>query len=107
MQASKELEHRMESQVGWRLFCSHGTVLFYIARHPSCTIRDIADALVLTRRTVWGLIGDLKRAGLINVRKEGRRHLYWINGEGRFPDPVLGHVKLQQLIGALTAKEHG
>lgn len=86
---------------GWRLFCSHGTILFYVARHPGCTIREIADALALTRRTVWGLIGDLRRAGLITVRREGRRHHYSVDAEGRFPDPILSHLSLGEAMRAI------
>jgi DNA-binding transcriptional ArsR family regulator len=89
------------SKQAWRLFCSHGTVLFYIARHPDCTISDIADALVVTPRTVWGLIGDLKRAGLVNFRREGKRHQYTVNRSGRFPDPLISHLTLDQALKAI------
>jgi DNA-binding transcriptional ArsR family regulator len=89
------------SKQAWRLFCSHGTVLFYIARHPDCTISDIADALAVTPRTVWGLIGDLKHAGLVNFRRKGRRHYYTINRAGRFPDPLISHLTLDQALKAI------
>jgi DNA-binding transcriptional ArsR family regulator len=79
-------------------------VLFYIARHPDCTINDIADALVLTPRTVWGLIGDLKRAGLVDSRREGRRHYYTINGAGRVPDPLLSHLTLDEALKAIAGE---
>src|SRR5207244_5734745 len=46
----------------WYLVSSHGAVLFYIAVYPECTIRQIADEMALTQRTVWGLIGDLRRS---------------------------------------------
>ncbi len=86
----------------WRIFCSHGYILFYVARHPGCTIQGIADALVLTPRTVWGLIGDLKQAGLVKAAKLGRRHQYSINEEGRIPDPLLAHLTMEQLVEGLT-----
>jgi len=57
----------------WYVLSSHGIVLLYISLHPDSTIRDIAEALFLTRRTIWGIIGDLRKAGMIHVRKEGRR----------------------------------
>ena len=90
----------------WRLFCSHGTVLFYIANHPDCTISDIADALAVTPRTVWGLIGDLKRAGLVNFRRDGRRHYYTINRSGRFPDPLISHLTLDQALKAIGGERN-
>jgi ketosteroid isomerase-like protein len=90
-----------------RLLCSHGGALFYIASHPGCTISDLADALFVTRRTVWGLVGELKRAGLINIRKEGRRHHYSIKEGAPFPDPLLSHATLGQFFQALGVKRPG
>ena len=37
----------------WYVVSSHGAVLFYIAVNPDCTIREIADEMSLTQRTVW------------------------------------------------------
>lgn len=75
----------------WSLVSGHGSVLFYIAVCPGCTTKDIADAMSLTRRTVWGVIGDLRRKKMINVRKEGRRHHYTVNlnDESRFTHPIM------------------
>jgi DNA-binding IscR family transcriptional regulator len=91
----------------WRLFCSHGTVLFYIARHPECTVKEIAAALALTQRTVWGLMGDLKRAGLVNTKREGKRHCYTINGAGRFPDPLISHLTLAEALAVIGDERAG
>lgn len=94
----------MALQAEPRLLCSHGGALFYIASHPDCTISDLANAFFLTRRTVWSLVGDLRRAGLINVRKEGRRHHYSIKESAAFPDPLLSHATLGQFFQALGPK---
>ena len=95
-------EHHRD-EAGWRLLCSHGGALVYIARHPGCTAEDVSAALVVTPRTVWRLIGDLKREGLIRVRKEGKRHRYSINEQGHLPDPALSGLTLSQLRTVLTA----
>jgi len=97
----------MALQASPRLLCSHGGALFYIASHPGGTINDLADALFVTRRTVWGLVGELKRAGLINIRKEGRRHHYSIKEGAPFPDPLLSHATLGQFFQALRLKRPG
>ena len=92
----------MSAEDAPRLFCSHGATLFYIARHPRCTTRDLASALFVTTRTVWTLISALKRAGLIEVYKKGRRHHYVINARAPFPDPVLRHLAIGDVFEALT-----
>ncbi len=93
----------MTSRKSLRLFCSHGAALFYIALHPGCTSQDLTDAFVVTKRTIWGLIGDLKDAGLINIRKEGRVNHYTIKEDAPFPDPVLSHATLGHVFRVLSA----
>ena len=94
------------SPPAWRVFSSHGTALFYIAQHPGCTAADLAAALVVSERTAWTIIGHLKRADLIRVRKDGNHHRYWITGHARFPDPVLSHTTLRSLVSTVHAP-HG
>ncbi len=86
----------------WYLVSSHGSVLFYIAVNPDCTIAEIAEAMALTRRTVWGLIGDLRRAKMLRIRKEGRRHHYSVDLDAPFKHPVLDGYTLRVVLGELV-----
>ena len=86
----------------WYLVSSHGSVLFYIAVHPDCTIREIADDMALTQRTIWGLIGDLRRAEMLTVRREGRRHHYTVNLEAQFKHPTLETLPLRVILSDLV-----
>jgi DNA-binding transcriptional ArsR family regulator len=88
----------------WYLVSSHGAVLFYIAVHPGCTIREIAEEMALTQRTVWGLIGDLRRAAMLEVRREGRRHRYRVNLDATFRHPVLDGIPLRAILGELVER---
>ena len=94
----------MAIENNWYLVSSHGAILFYIAVSPDCTINEIADAMSLTRRTVWGVIGDLRRAGMLRVRKEGRRHHYTVNLDAPFKHPVVDGVRLRVILGELVAR---
>ena len=86
----------------WYLVSSHGAILFYVAVNPECTIKEIAEAMSLTRRTVWGVIGDLRRAGMLHIRKEGRRHHYTVNLDAPFKHPVLNGFSLRLILGQLV-----
>ncbi len=86
------------------MLCSHGGALFYIASHAGCTGSDLADGLFVTPRTVWSLVGELKRAGLINIRKEGRRHYYSIREDAPFPDPLFSDATIGQFFQSLQQK---
>src|SRR3990172_10887210 len=88
----------------WYLVSSHGAILFYIAVNPECTIKEIAEAMSLTRRTVWGVIGDLRRADMLQIRKEGRRHHYTVNLDASFKHPVLNGFSLRLVLGELVAQ---
>ena len=86
----------------WYLVSSHGNVLFYIAARPGCTIVDMAESLCLTPRTIWSLVGDLRRAGMLHVLREGHRHRYAVNLDAGFQLPTLGELPLGTLVGNLA-----
>jgi len=86
----------------WYLVSSHGAVLFYVAVNPGCTIKQIAEDMSLTQRTVWGLIGDLRRADMLRVRREGRRHHYTVNLDAPFRHPVIQGIALRSVLGDLV-----
>jgi len=88
----------------WYLVSSHGSVLFYIAVNPGCTIRQIAEDMSLTQRTVWGLIGDLRRADMLHVRREGRRHHYTVDLDAEFKHPILNGLKLRLILSELIRR---
>lgn len=91
----------------WYLVSSHGAVLFFIAASPGCTIKDIAESMALTRRTVWGIVGDLRRAGMLHVRRVGRRHHYTVNLDAPFRHPVIHGYTLRDVLGEIVRRAEG
>ncbi len=85
----------------WYLVSSHGSILFYIAANADCTVDDIMDGMSLTRRTVWGIVGDLRRAGMLEVRRSGRLHHYSVNLDGPFLHPTIGDMPLRTILGQM------
>ncbi len=88
----------------WYHVSSHGAVIYCIAAAPGCTTKEIAAVLCLTHRTVWGIIGDLRRAGMLRVRKEGRRHHYTVNPNAHLRHPTLKRFTLRAVLGGITAQ---
>jgi hypothetical protein len=86
----------------WYVVSSHGALLFYIAANPGCTTDNIVGGMHLTHRTVWGLIGDLRRAGMLAVRREGRRHFYSVDMDADFRHPTLDGIKLRTIVGRIA-----
>jgi hypothetical protein len=85
----------------WYLVSSHGSILFYIAAHPDCTVDRIMDGMSLTRRTVWGIVGDLRRAGMLSIRRNGRNHHYSVDLDGPFFHPTIEGVNLGTVLGQM------
>lgn len=92
----------MQNNHHWYLVSSHGSVLFFIAANPDCRISDIADGMSLTQRTVWGIVGDLRRAGMLLVQRSGRQHHYRVDPEGPFLHPTIKGVRLGAVFGELS-----
>lgn len=86
----------------WSLWSRQGSVLLYIALNPDSTVREIAASMGLTQRAIWEHIGDLRRAGMIETRKDGRRNHYRVNLDGPFKHPTIAGVTLRTLLGSLV-----
>ena len=78
----------------WCLVSSRGAIFFYIAASPDCTVEQIADAMSLARRSVYGIVVDLKRAGMITTQMISRRHHFTVNMEASFLHPTLPEFPL-------------
>lgn len=88
----------------WYHCSSYGTVLMHIAANPHSTTKEIADALSLTKRSVWGTIGALRQRGQINVVRIGRSHHYYVNMDASFLHPTISGLKLGDLLSGLTRR---
>jgi hypothetical protein len=53
------------------------------------------------------LIGDLRRADMLNVRREGRRHHYTVNLDAPFRHPVIKGIALRSVLGELVDQPDG
>jgi biotin operon repressor len=79
----------------------------HIAANPHTTIKEIADALRVTERSVWGTIGTLRRSGQIRVVRIGRNHHYHVNMDAPFLHPTITGVKLGNLLTGLFSALKG
>ena len=86
----------------FNLVSSQGAVLFYIAINPDSTIQQIADAMALTCRTVWGTVRALRRAEMVHLRRQGRRHHYTVNLDAPFLHPTLNGYTLRPILGEIV-----
>ena len=60
----------------WTFLSNHGHVLLCLARDPERRMRDIADEVGITERSVQRIISDLEAGGCLVREKVGRRNSY-------------------------------
>jgi uncharacterized membrane protein YtjA (UPF0391 family) len=96
-----EPELRTDS-IDWTLLSAHGRVLFYIALCPASTVAEIARAHNLTERNVWTIVRDLRRGGMLRLRRRGRRHHYSINPDAPFRHPTLEGFSIDTILGDVS-----
>lgn len=93
---------RRDESIDWTLLSAHGRVLFYVALCPASTVQGIADALDLTPRNVWTIVRDLRRAGMLRLRRHGRRHHYSIRLDAPFRHPTLDGFSIDTILGKIA-----
>ena len=81
----------------WSFLTNHARALLCIAHDPGVRLRDIAGALGVTERGVYGIVTDLAESGYVVKEKDGRRNRYQIQahlplGESISREPTIGDV---------------
>ena len=69
----------MSERAPWTFLSNHGHVLMCLADDPDARLRDIAERVGITERTVFGIVENLQEAGIVGREKVGRRNTYTID----------------------------
>ncbi len=91
----------------WSFVTAHAAVLTYIHEHGQITEREIASGLLITERTVYRVISDLRADGFLKATRNGRVNHYLVNldapiGLGRLGQRQLPVGQLLDLLRALV-----
>jgi len=60
----------------WTFLTNHTIVLFFLAKHPLITGRELSTLIGITERSARNIISDLESEGYIKRSKEGRQVKY-------------------------------
>src|SRR4030081_1962064 len=63
----------------WTLLTAHGRALVAIAQDPDARMRDLAEVVGVTERTVQAIVADLEAAGYVSHTRVGRRNRYTVH----------------------------
>jgi DNA-binding MarR family transcriptional regulator len=77
----------------WTLLTAHGRALVAIAQDPDARMRDLAEIVGVTERTVQAIVADLETAGYVAHTRIGRRNRYTVHLDRPFRHPAQdGHL---------------
>ncbi len=91
----------------WTVLTNHAHVLLCLAQDGTLRRRDLAERVGITERAVGSILGELEAAGVISVKRDGRRNTYRVHGRVRLRHPVEAHRTvgdLMALVGADAAR---
>ncbi len=82
----------------WTFFSNNVHVLVCLTHKPQPTTREIAIQVGITERAVQRIVTKLTSAGVIKVRKEGRRNRYELDLSQRLRHPLESHKTIGEFI---------
>ena len=74
-------DQRRDGDTDRILFTTPAIVLAEILHSPHITIRELSDRLGLAERTVSRAVGNLSRAGYLEIQRLGRNNEYRVSAE--------------------------
>lgn len=89
----------------WSLLTNHGRLLLAIENEPGLRVRDMAERLEMSERGVSLILRDLRNAGYLTSRREGRRTFYSVVPEKPLRRHSLRHQTVGQLLRLLAEAE--
>ena len=82
----------------WTFFSNNAHVLVCLTHTPQPTTRQIAIQVGITERAVQRILAKLVIAGVVSVRKEGRRNRYELDLDQQLRHPLESHKTIGEFI---------
>jgi biotin operon repressor len=85
----------------WTFLTNHAIVLFFLAKYPIISGRELSRLIGITERSVRNIISDLESEGYIKGSKEGRRVKYRTNSHLPLRHQTQKNKAIRSLLEAL------
>ena len=89
---------------GWTFLSNHAHVLVCLCRDPGARVRDVAEAVGITERSVHLILSDLEGEGILRRIREGRRNRYELDLDMALRHPLEQHRSVRQLVQMILGK---
>ena len=88
----------------WTFLSNHSHVLICLHRESELTVREVAQRVGITERSVQRIIGDLEDAGFLVRERVGLRNRYRFDTSESLRHPIESHCTIGDLIGLVENK---
>lgn len=85
----------------WTFLSNHAHVLVVLHRNPRARVRDVAQEVGITERSVLLILSDLEGEGLMERVREGRRNRYRLHLDQPLRHPLEAHRTVRELLEML------
>jgi len=82
----------------WTFLSNHSHVLLCLHHEPHLTLREVADRVGVTERSVQRILGELEEEGFVVRQREGLRNRYRFKTNARLRHPIESHCTIGDLI---------
>ena len=89
----------------WTFLTNHAITLFFLAKHPLITGRELSSLIGVTERSVRNIVSDLESEGYIKKSKQGRQLMYKINPHLPFRHQTQSDKAIRILLEALDREQ--
>ena len=94
----KNMDNSDNKNDSWTFFSNHTHVLVCLTHTPQPTMRQMAIQVGITERAVQRILAKLIAAGVVSVKKEGRRNQYTIDFDQQLRHPLETHKTIGEFI---------
>ena len=82
----------------WTFLSNHSHVLICLHQDPELTLREVANRVGITERSVQRILGELEEAGYLRRERRGLRNHYRFKTNAPLRHPIESHCKIGDLI---------
>ncbi len=85
----------------WTFLSNHTHVLICLHREPELTLREVAQRVGITERSVQRILGELEDGGYLQRERQGLRNHYRFRDSVHLRHPIEQHVRVGDLIALI------
>ena len=92
------------SKEGWTFLTNHSHVLYCLSEDPELVLREIADRVGITERSVQRIVRELEQEGFLEKERVGRRNRYKLILKRELRHNLEKHTTIEDVINVLRGK---